>query len=154
MKNNWNMVLVVAVLFIILGSLAYIFKETKEENISTKESKNTKEEINNNEIENTPDIKEEPKENKEEQTKTFTNHEGEEIKITGEKVVSATGFAGSSNHVFYLKDGSLYYKNITSGTEELIATGVKDLYLDRVEVTAELSDSGEIIKENNYITYK
>ena len=48
----------------------------------------------------------------------------------------------------------MYFRNISTDKEEIIATGVKELYLENKEVTAELSEEGKIIKENNYINYK
>lgn len=83
----------------------------------------------------------------------FENQDGEKVKIEANKEVTATGFAGANNHVFYLQGNDLYYKNISTGVNELIATGVTDLYLNGADVTAELGKDGKILKENNYITY-
>ncbi len=84
---------------------------------------------------------------------TFENQMGEEVKIDANKEVTSTGFAGANNHVFYLQGSDLYYKNISTGVNELIATGVTDLYLNGEDVTAELGKDGKIVKENNYINY-
>ena len=120
----------------------------------------TKKEINfedNNDKTETKEIinNEETKEEEYDETEEFTNQDGEEVKVSGDKVVSATGFAGASNYKFYLRNGTLYFKNISKDDEEeIIATGVKDLYLENKEVTAELGENGKIVKENNYVTYK
>ncbi len=84
---------------------------------------------------------------------TITNQEGEEVKINANKTVTATGFAGASNHVFYLDGSDLYYMDLSQNSKELIATGATDLYLNGEDVTCKLGSDGKVIKENNYITY-
>ena len=147
-NNSWKAVLKAALFIIMVGSAIFIIQSTsrpetkdKEDNTKTEEKENTKEET-----------KKEETEYKEQEE--FTNQNGEEVKISGDKVVSATGFAGASNYKFYLRNGTLYFRNISKDEEEIIATGVKDLYLENKEVTAELSEEGKVVKENNYITYK
>lgn len=107
----------------------------KEETTTKKEESNTKDEGN--------------------KKYTYENQEGEKVTIKADKSVEATGFAGASNHKFFLRDTTLYYKNISSGEDEIIlAYNVEDLYLENKEVTAVLSKDGKIVTENNYITYK
>ena len=146
--NNWNAVLTVAVFFILVGIAVFIIQSTTKKEINFEDNNDkteTKEIINN----------EETKEEEYDETEEFTNQDGEEVKVSGDKVVSATGFAGASNYKFYLRNGTLYFKNISKDDEEeIIATGVKDLYLENKEVTAELGENGKIVKENNYVTYK
>ena len=146
--NNWNAVLTVAVFFILVGIAVFIIQSTTKKEINFEDNNDkteTKEIINN----------EETKEEEYNETEEFTNQDGEEVKVSGDKVVSATGFAGASNYKFYLRNGTLYFKNISKDDEEeIIATGVKDLYLENKEVTAELGENGKIVKENNYVTYK
>ena len=157
--NNWKIVLLVAVIFICIGSIAYIFQSNDNEII--KDNNNRKEEVKETEtkeIDNKEkdEIVETKEDNSEEykETEKFKNQEGEDVEVSGDKIVSATGFAGASNYKFYLRKGTLYFRNISTDKEEIIATGVKDLYLENKEVTAELSEEGKIIKENNYINYK
>ena len=146
--NNWNAVLTVAVFFILVGIAVFIIQSTTKKEINFEDNNDnteTQEIINN----------EETKEEEYDETEEFTNQDGEEVKVSGDKVVSATGFAGASNYKFYLRNGTLYFKNISKDDEEeIIATGVKDLYLENKEVTAELGENGKIVKENNYVTYK
>ena len=129
-SSNWKSVLIVALIFISVGTLTYIV-HTK---IPKKILKKTNTDI----------------------TEKFEDQEGKTIEITANKIVSATGFAGASNYKFYLKEETLFFLNIANknNKEEIIATGVKDLYLENKEVTAELFENGKIVKENNYITYK
>lgn len=94
------------------------------------------------------------KDNSSKKSNSFENQNGENVTITADKVVSATGFAGASNYQFYLKDDVLYFENISiQNSKEILATGVKDLYLDGNQVTAKLSSEGKIVKENDYIIY-
>ena len=154
--NNWKIVLLVAVIFICIGSIAYIFQSNDNEIINNikEETKETEtKEIDNKEKDEIVETKEDNSEEYKE-TEKFKNQEGEDVEVSGDKIVSATGFAGASNYKFYLRKGTLYFRNISTDKEEIIATGVKDLYLENKEVTAELSEEGKIIKENNYINYK
>ena len=51
---------------------------------------------------------------------------------------------------------TLYFRDVSvsDNEEEILAYNVKDLYLENKEVVAVLYSDGEIVKENNYITYK
>ena len=158
--NNWKIVLLVAVIFICIGSIAYIFQSNDNEiinNIEEEVKETETKEIDNKEQDEANEIVETNEDNSSEkykETEKFKNQEGENVEVSGDKIVSATGFAGASNYKFYLRKGTLYFRNISTDKEEIIATGVKDLYLENKEVTAELSEEGKIIKENNYINYK
>lgn len=110
--------------------------------------KDIKEDKNNN-------IKEEKKTDiGEDKTYTFENQTGEEVNIKAEKVVQATGFAGASNHVFYLEGSTLYYEDLAKESKTVLAENINDLYLDGDRVTAKLDKNGKIITENNYIVYE
>lgn len=123
---------------------------TKEE--STKDNQ-PKEETKNEKI--TTDKKEDNKKEAGKNKYTYEDQEGEKVTIKADKSVEATGFAGASNHKFFLRGTTLYYKNISSEEEEVVlAYNVEDLYLENKEVTALLSKDGKIVEENNYITYK
>ncbi len=158
--NNWKIVLLAAVIFICIGSIAYIFQSNDNEiinNIEEEVKETETKEIDNKEQDEANEIVETNEDNSSEkykETEKFKNQEGENVEVSGDKIVSATGFAGASNYKFYLRKGTLYFRNISTDKEEIIATGVKDLYLENKEVTAELSEEGKIIKENNYINYK
>ena len=153
-NSNWSLVLLVAILFIVIGTVVYLIQynnENKQKNTTT----NNVTENNNQEEETKQETKEEPDKTEYKEKEEFENQEGDNVEISGDKIVSATGFAGASNYKFYLRNGTLYFRNISKDTEEeIIATGVKDLYLENKEVTAELTENGKIVKENNYITYK
>ena len=153
-NSNWSIVILIALLFIVIGTVVYLIQynnENKQKNTTT----NNATENNNQEEETKQETKEEPDKTEYKENEEFKNQEGDNVEISGDKIVSATGFAGASNYKFYLRNGTLYFRNISKDTEEeIIATGVKDLYLENKEVTAELTENGKIVKENNYITYK
>ena len=160
-NSNWEPVLIVALIFIGIGITTYIVHtySDKDEYKDNTTTNNTTKKDNDEEVKKEDNNKKEETDNKDttkQETKNFKDQEGNDVKISGDKVVSATGFAGASNYKFYLRNGTLYFRNIANedNKEEVIATGVKDLYLENKEVTAELSENGKIVKENNYITYK
>ena len=128
-------------------------KITKQNN-NDKDNKDKKETI----TETTKEEKENSTQSTTEEGKkkyTYENQEGEKVTIKADKSVEATGFAGASNHKFFLRGTTLYYKNVSSGEDEVIlAYNVEDLLLENKEVTAILAKDGKIVTENNYITYK
>ena len=124
----------------------------KKDNNDNNKKEDIKENKTTTKTENDNKKKEEDESNKK---YTYKNQEGEKVTIKADKSVEATGFAGASNHKFFLRGTTLYYKNISSGEEEvIIAYNVKDLYIENKEVTADLDKDGKIVVENNYITYK
>ncbi len=94
--------------------------------------------------------------NKKQTGYTFKSQDGEKITIKADKLVTAKGFAGASNHVFYLKGQTLYYRNISTenNNEELLAYNINDIFVEGDMVVATKQSNSEIITENNYITYR
>lgn len=158
-RNNkvWLIIGIILVIIILLGKTIYLNQDKTKEPLTTEkenqEETETQEDIDNTEEEN--NLTDNTISNT--QTKyEFKNQTGEDIIIEADKLVEATGFSGASNYKFYLKGTVLYFRNISNinNKEELLAYGVKDLYLENKEVTAELNEQGKIVKENNYVTYK
>lgn len=159
-RNNkvWLIIGIILVIIILFGKTIYLNQD------KTKEPLTPEKELSKEEIETQEDIDNTEEENNltdntisNTQTKyEFKNQTGEDIIIEADKLVEATGFSGASNYKFYLKGTVLYFKNISNinNKEELLAYGVKDLYLENKEVVAELNEQGKIVKENNYVTYK
>ncbi|MEE3343816.1 MAG: hypothetical protein VZS44_06985 [Bacilli bacterium] len=130
--------------------------DTRKEQVDNKDKakNNDKEEKTETTNTETNDKKDKKDDNKGEEKYTYHNQEGENVTIKADKSVEATGFAGASNHKFFLRGTTLYYRNISSGDKEVVlAYNVEDLYLENKEVTAVLSKDGKIVEENNYITY-
>lgn len=86
----------------------------------------------------------------EENTKTETLKNGEDLMQNAEKTVTARGWAGASNNIIGLKDGVIYYYN--KGTEEFyqLAQGVDDIYYttdESEEITAKKNNNFKELKE-------
>ena len=96
------------------------------------------------------------KQNEYKEVYKLTTQSGKEITINADKLVTAKGFAGASNHVFYLKGQTLYYRNISTenNNEELLAYNINDIFVEGDMVVATKQSNSEIITENNYITYR
>ena len=96
------------------------------------------------------------KQNEYKEVYKLTTQDSKEIIINADKLVIATGFAGATNHVFYLKGQTLYYRNISteSNKEELLAYNINDIFVEGDMVVAAKQSNSKIITENNYITYR
>lgn len=104
-------------------------------NLNTTENSKTSNETENN-------SKEEIKE-----TEKITN--GEEL-IQKAKTITASGWAGASNNVVGLKDGTLYYYNKGTGEFYVIAEGIEDIYCKTEyaeEITAKKGKDFKEVKE-------
>lgn len=86
----------------------------------------------------------------------FKTQLGEDVIIKADKLVTATGFAGATNHHFYLKNNDLYYRNTSSLNEAeiLIAKNIDDVYLEQDQVIATLKRDSKIMSLNSYLKYK
>lgn len=162
-------ILIICLIALVVGGIYYANSNNllsgKNESVKHQSGSNGTKESNSSSNSNTNSSKTESKkteqEQKEEQQQepqksyTATTQEGEEVKVDANKMVTATGFSGASNYKFYLRGTTLYFKDTSTGDnpEEIIAYNVKDLYLKNKEVTADLYSDGQIVKENNYITY-
>ena len=80
---------------------------------------------------------------------TFSTPVGEtgKFEIYAEKAEQATGFSGASAHIFYLREGELYYHN-ESEVDEKLATGITDLKIQGEDVIANKGSNAKILKQN------
>ena len=92
---------------------------------------------------------------KELKTFTFDNAYGTET-IEAEEALTATGTAGASNTIFFLKENKLYLYG--HGEEnELLADGVDKIYYKTAQseqITVVLNKNSTISKENSYLEYE
>ena len=164
-KNNILSIIgkvIILCLVVIVGYFTYTKYGNEVSNkLNTKKTKSTVTEKNNNKTDDKKETTETTTKKEEETTDkgkkeyTYENQEGEKVTIKADKSVEATGFAGASNHKFYLRGTTLYYQNISSDDKEIVlAYNVEDLLLENKEVTAILAENGKVVEENNYITYK
>ena len=93
--------------------------------------------------------------NKELKTFTFDNAYGTET-IEAEEALTATGTAGASNIIFYLKENKLYLYG-HGEEDELLADGVDKIYYKTThaeQITVVLNKNSTISKENSYLEYE
>lgn len=77
------------------------------------------------------------------------------VNIVANYALTATGFAGASNTIFYLKDNNLYLY-IYDGDDDLLASGVNKIYYENNSsqiITATLNKESNVIKDSSYINY-
>ena len=160
---NGGIILVIIVLVVaLIGGGAYFLlndNDSSTSNVTRDKEKTGESSSSIDDTDDTTVTEEEQKKEQEAEATTdydFDTQTGEEVKVEANKVVEATGFSGASNYKFYLRGTTLYFRDVSVSTneEEILAYNVKDLYLENKQVTAELYSDGEIVKENNYITYK
>ncbi len=92
---------------------------------------------------------------KELKTFTFDNAYGTET-IEAEEALTATGTAGASNIIFYLKENKLYLYG-HGEADELLADGVDKIYYKTThaeQITVVLNKNSTISKENSYLEYE
>lgn len=160
-KNNWGLVGVIALIIIIVGVIVYFVHASYKEDQVLENNNSSVSNSDNDENVKEDDITLEEEQKKEQESEdteeyNFNTQTGEEVKVDANKMVEATGFSGASNYKFYLRGTTLYFldTSVSDNVEEILAYNVKDLYLENKEVKAELYSDGEIVRENNYITYK
>lgn len=75
------------------------------------------------------------------------------FEIYAEKAVQATGFSGASAHIYYLREGELYYHN-QGDTDTKLASGITDLKQQGEDIIAVKGNDAKIYVENLYIQYQ
>ena len=68
--------------------------------------------------------------------------------------ITASGYAGASDNVYYTKNGVLYHEKLSTKEKTKLAEGVKKIELDIETLIAYKGKNFKIIKEDNYVTYK
>ena len=122
--------------------------------------KNLKVKVGNPTISNNKEATDNTKENapthtKELKTFTFNNAYGTET-LEAEEALTATGTAGASNIIFYLKENKLYLYG-HGEEDELLADGVEKIYYktkQSEQITVVLNKNTTISKENSYLEYE
>lgn len=75
------------------------------------------------------------------------------FEIYAEKAVQASGFSGASAHIFYLREGDLYYHNQDDNDIKL-ASGITDLKQQGEDIIAVKGSNAKVYTENAYIQYQ
>ena len=79
--------------------------------------------------------------------------ENGKFEIYAEKAFQGSGFSGASSHIYYLREGELYYHNQENNDIKL-ATGIIDLKKQGEDIIAVKGEGYTIYVENQYIQYE
>ena len=161
--KKWKYLMIIIVIGICVFIGIEIFRKENNKDISTHEiaeNGHTNQDIEKDIIDNAhltqkpvvtgENIESKNVKNEEENAKTETLKDGEDLLQKAEKTVFARGWAGASNNVIGLKDGIIYYYN--KGTEEFypLAEGIDDIYYatdEAEEITAKKNSNFKSLKE-------
>ena len=132
MKKLKYIIAIIVICILVIIGIEFFKKDEKEKNttntsnvVSNTNTENTTNEVSTN---NTTNKNENNTSNEQNSVETKEIKNGTELLEKAEKKLEARGWAGASNNVIGLKDGTIYYYN--KGTEEFrkVATGIKDIY--------------------------
>ena len=148
MRNKNIIIVILLIIIVILGSaLIYFFMNNptsdNKDNIN-KEATTTK---------NDPPKKNEPYENETTLESGFTD-ESEEIDLKYDQYVTANGFAGASDIVYYTRNNVLYRLILSSQETIRLAEGVEKIEEDIDNLNAYKGKDFRLIEEDSYVTYK
>ena len=116
-------------------------------------NENKKEEKEVIELENTPK-KDEPYKNETTLNDNFgSEEEGKEIDLKYDQYITASGYAGASNNVYYTRNGVLYHLIISTNQTIKLAEGVEKIESDLDGMMAYKGKNFKLIKEDEYVTY-
>ena len=155
MKKFFANILVV-VLVVIAGFSIYYALNLKENNLKNKENLE-KEETSKKEEK----IKEEnmPKEDEPyENETTLINKYGDteekkEVDLKYDQFITANGYAGAADNVYYTRNGVLYHFIISTEETTKLAEGVKKIENDLDCMRAYKDKDFKLIKEDEYVEY-
>ena len=75
------------------------------------------------------------------------------FEVYAEKAVQARGFSGASTHIYYIREGEVFYHN-QDGADTKLASGITDLNIQGEDIIAVKGENYKIYVENQYIQYK
>ena len=79
------------------------------------------------------------------------NNEKTEIKY--DQYITASGYAGASDNVYYTRNNTLYHLTLSTNTSEVIAEGVSKIEEDIDTILVYKNSDFKQVKEDNYLTY-
>ena len=77
----------------------------------------------------------------------------EEVEVTYDQYLTASGYAGAADNVYYTKDGSLYHLRLSTNETIKIAEGVIKIESGIDTIKAYKGKNFKIIAEDEYIEY-
>ncbi|MBQ2639511.1 MAG: hypothetical protein IJF92_01975 [Bacilli bacterium] len=75
------------------------------------------------------------------------------VKIKYDQYVTANGYMGASDNVYYTRNGSLYHLIVSTNKTTKLAEGVGKIENSMETVIVHKSNNFKIIEEDNYVTY-
>lgn len=137
--------LIVILLLVVLGLSGYSIYNANNPKEEKKESTSTNEELPK---------EDEPYKNETKINSNFTSNEEEkEVVIRYDQYITASGYAGASDNVYYTRNGSLYHLTVSSGDTIKLAEGVDKIESDLDSMKAYKGSDFKLIKEDDYVIY-
>ena len=81
------------------------------------------------------------------------SEENEKVEIKYDQYITASGYAGASDNVYYTRNNTLYHLTLSTNTSEVIAEGVKKIEEDIDTILVYKGDNFKEVKADNYLTY-
>ena len=138
-------VITIIILLIIgvVGFSTYYYLNSKNEE-PTKEEKTTK---------NTLPKEDEPYKN---ETKVKSNfvEDSEEVELKYDQYVTANGYSGASDNIYYTRNGVLYHLVLSTEKTTRLAEGVDRIESDLDCLRAYKGNNFKIIQEDEYVIYE
>lgn len=98
--------------------------------------------------------KDEPYENETKVKSNFVDEEeAEEIDLKYDQYVTASGYAGASDNVYYTRNGVLYHLVLSTNNTTRLAEGVEKIEGDLDSLRAYKGKDFKIIEEDEYVQY-
>ena len=82
-----------------------------------------------------------------------SSEEAEEVELKYDQYITASGYAGASDNVYYTRNGVLYHMQISTEQTTKLAEGVIKIESILDGMKAYKGKNFKIIKEDDYITY-
>ena len=142
MKKRFAIVLTI-ILIILLGVCIYYA-------INLQETPKEEEEVI--EIDESPK-KDEPYENETTLKDNYGTEEEKEVELKYDQYITANGYAGAADNVYYTRNKTLYHLIISTDQTIKLAEGVEKIESDLDGMRAYKGKNFKLIKEDEYVTY-
>ena len=138
-----NAIILIIILIILLGVCVYCA-------LNLKETPREEEEVI--ELENEPK-KDEPYKNETTLKDNYSTEEEKEVELKYDQYITANGYSGAADNVYYTRNGVLYHLIISTNQTIKLAEGVIKIENDLDGMMAYKGKNFKLIKEDEYVTY-
>ena len=147
-----TMATIITILLTIVAGIAIYYVITLQEE-PTKTSKVINVETNDDKKDDAPK-EDEPYENETKLVDKYgSSDETNEIDLKYDQYITANGYAGASDNVYYTRNGALYHLRISTNQTTKLAEGVKKIESDLDGMIAYKGNGFKLIAEDEYVTY-